>query len=164
MSYVLYTSCLCTMSDFPWHTYLPKNGTSFMDVPQAREFTCRWKTTGWHQSKQKNKLTSPTFSQHFATQVSSHYIQLDPIYYGGNNYLSITWKTVEKGGLLTWKIRSLWLPFWLMRNDEMRITLSCGCSPSYRPPTMTHDDQNKPFLCQNPFEMSCHTVLFMNKK
>ena len=41
----------------------------------------------------------------------------------------------------------------------MRITLSCGYSPSYRPPTMTHDDQNKPFLCQNPSEMSCHSVL-----
>ena len=46
----------------------------------------------------------------------------------------------------------------------MRITLSCGYSPSYRPPTMTHDDQNKQFLCQNPPEMSCHSVLFMNKK
>ena len=40
---------------------------------------------GLHQSKQKNKLAKlagPTFSQHFPTQVSPHYIQLDPIYYG----------------------------------------------------------------------------------
>ena len=51
-------------------------------------------------------------------------------------------------------------PLWLKRNDEIWITLSCGCSLSYRPPTMTHDDQNKPFLCQNPPEMSCHSVLF----
>ena len=39
---------------------------------------------GSHQSKQKNKsaqLASPTFSQHFPTQVSPHYIHLDPIYY-----------------------------------------------------------------------------------
>ena len=27
-------------------------------------------------------LPAPTFSQHFPTQVSPHYIQLDPIYYG----------------------------------------------------------------------------------
>ena len=27
---------LCTMSDFPWHTYLPKNRTSFMDVPLVK--------------------------------------------------------------------------------------------------------------------------------
>ena len=39
---------------------------------------------GSHQSKQKNKSAQsagPTFSQHFPTQVSPHYIQLDPIYY-----------------------------------------------------------------------------------
>ena len=29
----------------------------------------------------------PTFSQHFPTQVSPHYIQLDPIYYGQLLYL-----------------------------------------------------------------------------
>ena len=33
MSYVQYTMYLCTMSDFLWYTYLPKNRTSFMDVP-----------------------------------------------------------------------------------------------------------------------------------
>ena len=33
MSYTLCTIYLCTMSDFPWHTYLPKKRTSFMDVP-----------------------------------------------------------------------------------------------------------------------------------
>ena len=51
---------------------------------RAREFTHRWKTMGLHRSKQKNKsaqLAGPTFSQHFPTQVSPHYIQLDPIYY-----------------------------------------------------------------------------------
>ena len=40
---------------------------------------------GLHRSKQKNKSAQsagPTFSQHFPTQVSPHYIQLDPIYYG----------------------------------------------------------------------------------
>ena len=39
---------------------------------------------GLHQSKQKNKSAQsagPTFSQNFPTQVSPHYIQLDPIYY-----------------------------------------------------------------------------------
>ena len=54
---------------------------------QAREFIRRWKTTGLHPSKQKNKSAQsadPTFSQHFPTQVSPHYIQLDPIYYGHN--------------------------------------------------------------------------------
>ena len=33
----------------------------------------------------KNKSAQsagPTFSQHFPTQVSPHYIQLDPVYYG----------------------------------------------------------------------------------
>ena len=39
---------------------------------------------GLYQSKQKNKLAQsagPTFAQHFPTQVSSQYIQLNPIYY-----------------------------------------------------------------------------------
>jgi hypothetical protein len=61
------------------------HGLAFRFDGQAREFTCRRKTTGSHQSKQKNKSaqsTSPTFSQHFSTQMSPHYVQLDPIYYG----------------------------------------------------------------------------------
>ena len=61
------------------------HGLAFRFNGRAREFTCRWKTTGWHWSKQKNKSAQsagPTFSQHFPTQVSPHYIQLDPIYYG----------------------------------------------------------------------------------
>jgi hypothetical protein len=33
-------------------------------------------------SAQSDKSAGPTFSQHFPTQVSPHYIQLDPIYYG----------------------------------------------------------------------------------
>ena len=52
---------------------------------QAPEFTRRWKTTGSHQSKQKNilaQLADPTYSQQIPTQVSPHYIQLEPIYYG----------------------------------------------------------------------------------
>ena len=59
------------------------HGLAFRFDGQAREFTCRWKTTGWHWSKQKNKSAQsagPTFSQHYPTQVSPHYIQLDPIY------------------------------------------------------------------------------------
>ena len=49
----------------------------------AREFTHKWKTTGLHWSKQKNKSAQsagPTFSQHYPIQVSPHYIQLDLIY------------------------------------------------------------------------------------
>ena len=41
------------------------------------------KTTGSHQSKQKNKSAQSaphTFEQHFSTQVSPHYPQLEPIY------------------------------------------------------------------------------------
>ena len=40
--------------------------------------------TGLHRSKQKNKsahLAHSTFSQHFPTQASPYYPQLDPIYY-----------------------------------------------------------------------------------
>ena len=38
MSYIVYTLCTiylctCTISDFPWHTYLPQKQTSFMDIP-----------------------------------------------------------------------------------------------------------------------------------
>ena len=33
LSYTLCTIYLCSMSDFPWHTYLPKYRTSFMNVP-----------------------------------------------------------------------------------------------------------------------------------
>jgi hypothetical protein len=39
---------------------------------------------GLHRSKQKSRSAQsadPTISQHFPTQVSPHYIQLDPIYY-----------------------------------------------------------------------------------
>ena len=36
MSHTLCTIYLCTMSDFPWHTYLPKNRTSFMNVPKRK--------------------------------------------------------------------------------------------------------------------------------
>ena len=36
MSYILCTIDLCTMSNFPWHTYLPKNRTSFMNIPKTR--------------------------------------------------------------------------------------------------------------------------------
>ena len=60
------------------------HGLAFCFDGWAHEFTCRWKTIGSHWSKQKNKLAqlaSPIFSQHFPTQVSPHYIQLDPIYY-----------------------------------------------------------------------------------
>ena len=45
------------------------------------------KTAGLYQSKQKNKSAylaksaGPTFSQHFTTQVSPHYPQLEPIYF-----------------------------------------------------------------------------------
>ena len=49
------------------------------------EFAGRWQTVGSHRGKQKNKSAQsagPTFSQHFPTQVSPHFIQLDPIYYG----------------------------------------------------------------------------------
>ena len=42
-THVLYTMyylslyiCLCTMSDVPWHTYLPKNRTSIIDVPSLK--------------------------------------------------------------------------------------------------------------------------------
>ena len=38
MSYTLCTIYLCTMSDFPWHTYLPKNRTSLMNVPLWRPY------------------------------------------------------------------------------------------------------------------------------
>ena len=51
---------------------------------RAREVTRTWKTKGLHQSKQKNKSAQsagPIISQHFPTQVSPNYIQLDPIYY-----------------------------------------------------------------------------------
>ena len=64
------------------------HGLEFRFDGQAREFTRRRKTTGTHRNKQKNKLAqlaSPTFSQHFSTQVSPYYIQLDPIYYGFRN-------------------------------------------------------------------------------
>ena len=60
-------------------------GLAFCFDGQAREFTGRWRATGWHRIKQKNKLAqsagSTIFSQHFPTQASPHYIQLDPIYY-----------------------------------------------------------------------------------
>ena len=61
------------------------HGLKFRFDEQARDFTRRWKTTGLHQNKQKNQSAQSagqTFSQHFPTQVSPHYIQLDPIYYG----------------------------------------------------------------------------------
>ena len=64
----------------------------------ACEFTCRRKTTGSHRSKQKNKsaqMAGPTFSQHFPTQVSPHYIQLYPIYYG-LNFQFLWWNQMEK--------------------------------------------------------------------
>ena len=61
------------------------HGPAFRFDGWAPEFTLKWKTTGSHWSKQKNKsaqLANPTFSQHFPIQVKPHYIQLDPIYYG----------------------------------------------------------------------------------
>ena len=67
------------------HKFL--TGLHFAFDGRASEFhglTREWQTTGSHQSKQKNKsaqLAPPTFSQHFPTQVSPHYPQLDPIYY-----------------------------------------------------------------------------------
>ena len=67
---------------------------------QARELTGRWNTMGSHQSKQKNKsaqLAGPTFSQYFPTQVSPHYIQLDPIYYAFNTiYADVVWLGKKK--------------------------------------------------------------------
>ena len=71
------------------------------------EFTLRWKTKGSHQSKQKDKLAQlagPTFSQHFPTQVSPHYIQLDPIYYGGycpNTGIYCGWPPIEEERKMT---------------------------------------------------------------
>ena len=50
------------------------HGLTFHCDGRAREFTRRWKTTGSHPSKQKNKSAQsaqsagPTFSQHFPTQ------------------------------------------------------------------------------------------------
>jgi hypothetical protein len=72
-----------------------------------REFTLRWKTKGLHQSKQKDKLAQlagPTFSQHFPTHVSPHYIQLDPIYYGGycpNTGIYCGWPPIEEKRKMT---------------------------------------------------------------
>ena len=48
----------------------------------------------------RNKLTQSacsTFSQHFSTQVSPHYIQLDPIYYGSKEiiYLKKSTKVMQ---------------------------------------------------------------------
>ena len=47
---ILYILCaitinLCSMSDFPWHTYLPKNRTSFMDVPLGERCERKMSTT-----------------------------------------------------------------------------------------------------------------------
>ena len=73
------------------------HGLAFRFDGQAREFTHWWKTTFLHWSKQKNKLSQsagPTFSQHFPTQVSPHYIQLDPIYYGLEVHKVITWMLI----------------------------------------------------------------------
>ena len=64
------------------------HGLAFRFDGRACKFTSRWKTTGLHPSKQKNKsaqLAGHTLSQHFPTQVSPHYIQLDPIYYAIGN-------------------------------------------------------------------------------
>ena len=73
------------------------HGLAFHFNVRAHEFTRRWKTTGSHQSEEKNKSAQsagPTFSQHFPTQASPHYIQLDPIYYVCSSFFctrTITW-------------------------------------------------------------------------
>ena len=74
---------------------------------RAREFTRRWKTTGSHGSKQKNKsaqLAGPTFSQHFSTQMSPQYIQLDPIYYGYDKKSHLALRNLAK--LVFWSVLS----------------------------------------------------------
>jgi hypothetical protein len=69
------------------------HGLAFCFDGRTHEFTRRWNTMGSHWSKQKNKsaqLASPTFSQHFPTHVSPHYIQLDPTYYVGSSLKTIS--------------------------------------------------------------------------
>ena len=64
----------------------------------TQKFTRRWKPMGSHRSEHKTKsaqLAGPTFSQHFPTQVSPHYIQLYPIYYG-LNFQFLWWNQMEK--------------------------------------------------------------------
>ena len=62
-----------------------------------------------------DSLGRPTFSQHFSTQVSNHYIQLDPVYYGcataraneraaENNYYIESWTLGIESGICTFKI------------------------------------------------------------
>ena len=77
------------------------HGPAFRFDGWAPEFTLKWKTTGSHRSKQKNKsaqLANPTFSQHFPIQVSPHYIQLDPIYYDKSSIITLWlyWNTTIK--------------------------------------------------------------------
>ena len=60
------------------------HGSHFSLMDEPVNLLVGEKTTGSHRSKQKNKSAQsagPTFSQHFSTQVSPHYIYLDPIYY-----------------------------------------------------------------------------------
>ena len=79
------------------------HGLAFGFDGPAREFTCRWKTTGLHWSKQKNKSAQsagPNFSQHFPTEVSPHYIHLDLIYYAF--LLILTKKSCTSFGCQIW--------------------------------------------------------------
>ena len=84
---------------------------------RACEFTRRWKTTGSHRSKHINKsaqLAGPTFLQHFQTQVSPHYSQLDPIYYAfiwraSRNLVGKKWSNLENNIDSMWEISSVCL-------------------------------------------------------